>query len=63
MSSLAQLAHDHGTVPSVILRLTVQRSPGQALPADVARLVDGLCTGTADWRKPMPAGLRLWLPG
>lgn len=60
-ASLAQLARDHATLPSTILRLTVQH--GGPFTPDVASLVNGLCTGTADWRKPMPAGLKLWLPG
>lgn len=60
LSSLAQLARDHGTQPATILRLTVQH--GGPFTADVAALVNGLCAGTVDPREPMPAGLRLWLP-
>ena len=59
-SSLAELAKAHGTQPATILRLTVQRGGFQP---GVAALVNGLCTGQADWRKPMPKGLALWLPG
>lgn len=61
MGSLAQLAADHHTTPAAILRLTVQH--GGPFAPDVAALVNGLCTGQADPRKPMPAGLKLWLPG
>lgn len=62
-SSLAQLAADQHCEVSAILRLTAEHSPGQMYPPDVATLINGVFAGTIDPRKPMPAGLRLWLPG
>lgn len=61
--SLDALARAHGTTPAAILAATALHSPGQVLPADVARLVDGLFAGAAHPFAPMPGGLRLWLPG
>lgn len=61
--SLAALASAHGTTPATILRLTAEHSPGAVFPANVAQLVDGLCTGTVSHAEPMPAGLALFLPG
>lgn len=63
MDSLAQLAGAHHCEVSAILRLTAQRSPGALYPPDVATLINGVFGGTIDPRKPMPAGLRLYLPG
>lgn len=62
-SSLAGLAAQHGTVPTVILRLTLAHSPGGVLPADVAEYVNGVLTGRIPASAVMPAGLALWLPG
>jgi hypothetical protein len=58
-SSLAGLARDHGTLPSTILRLTAEKSPGSIFPANVASLVNEVFGRDTE---PMPAGLRLWLP-
>lgn len=59
--SLAQLAAAHHCEVSAILRLTAQRSG--LYPPDVASLINGVFGGTTDPRKPMPAGLKLYLPG
>jgi hypothetical protein len=59
MSSLAQLARDHGTLPSTVLRLTAEKSPGSIFPANVASLVNEVFGRDTE---PMPGGLRLWLP-
>ena len=61
--SLAALAQAHGTEPSAILRLTAEHSPGSVFDPATARYLNGIFAGTADPRAPMPAGLKLWLPG
>lgn len=60
--SLNALARAHGTVPSTILRLTAQKSPGAVFDAEAAAFVNGVFQGKIDPGKPMPAGLRLYLP-
>jgi hypothetical protein len=60
--SLAQLAAQHHTQPSTILRLTAQHSPGGAYPGDVSEYINGVFTGTISHDQHMPAGLRLYLP-
>ena len=55
--SLTRLAAAHGTEPAVVLDLTVQHSPGGALPASVAAHVNGVFAGVIDPVTPMPAGL------
>jgi hypothetical protein len=62
MSSLTQLAAQHHTEPSVILLLTAQHSPGGVFDAATASYLDAVFGGRADPLKPMPAGLRLYLP-
>ena len=61
--SLAQLASAHGAGVSTVLRLTVQHSPGSLFPPEVAAWLDQVFAGKADPVHPMPAGLRLFLPG
>jgi hypothetical protein len=62
-SSLAELAAGHRCEVSAILRLTAERSPGAVYPPDIATYLNRVFAGTTDPRKPMPAGLKLWLPG
>ncbi len=44
--SLAELADQHKTQPSSILRLTAEHSPGGAYPANVAAYINGVFTGS-----------------
>lgn len=60
-SSLADLARGHGTAASTVLRLTVQH--GGPFTPEVAGWLNGVFGGQVDPKRPMPAGLRLWLPG
>jgi hypothetical protein len=60
--SLAELAAQHGTQPSSILRLTAEHSPGGAYPSNVAAYINGVFKGTIAHDQHMPAGLRLYLP-
>jgi hypothetical protein len=60
--SLAQLAAQHLTQPSTILRLTAQHSPGGAFPGNVSSYINAVFTGTVPPDQHMPAGLRLYLP-
>jgi hypothetical protein len=60
--SLAQLADQHKTTPSTILRLTAEDSPKAAYPSDVANYIDGVFKGTVTHDAHMPQGLRLYLP-
>jgi hypothetical protein len=60
--SLAQLAAQHHTQPSTILRLTAQHSPGGAYPGNVSEYINGVFTGGIAHDQHMPAGLRLYLP-
>lgn len=60
--SLAQLADGHKSQPSTILRLTAERSPDGAYPANVAAYVNGVFRGTIAPTEAMPAGLHLYLP-
>ena len=62
-SSLAGLARQHHTVPTVVLRETFAHSPGGVLPPGLAGYVNGVLTGHLAPTAPMPAGLPLWLPG
>ena len=59
-NSLAALAADQHTTPAVILQLTAQHGP---FSAEMAVLVNGLCSGTVNPSTPMPRGLTLYLPG
>jgi len=60
--SLAQLAAQHRTQPSTVLRLTAQHSPGGAYPSNVSDYINGVFTGTIPHDQHMPTGLRLYLP-
>jgi hypothetical protein len=60
--SLAQLAAEHKTVPSSILRLTAEHSPQGAYPANVANYINGVFEGKITHDQNMPAGLNLYLP-
>ena len=60
--SLAQLAAQHHTQPSTILRLTAQHSPGGAYPGNVSAYINGVFTGSITHDQHMPEGLRLYLP-
>jgi hypothetical protein len=62
-SSLATLAAQQHAAVSTILRMTAERSPSSVFPSEVAAYLDAVFAGTADPAKPMPAGLKLWLPG
>lgn len=63
IDSLAQLAAAQKTEPSTILRLTAEHSAGAVFSGDVSTWLNAVFTGTADPRRPVPAGLTLWLPG
>jgi hypothetical protein len=60
--SLAELADQHHTDPSTILRLTAEDSPKAAYPANVAGYINGVFKGSIAHDVHMPAGLRLYLP-
>jgi hypothetical protein len=60
--SLAQLAAQHKTVPSSILRLTAEHSPQGAYPANVSAYINGVFEGKITHDQHMPAGLHLYLP-
>ena len=60
--SLAELADQHHTQPSSILRLTAEHSPGQAYPANVAAYINGVFKGSITHDSHMPQGLHLYLP-
>jgi hypothetical protein len=60
--SLAQLATQHKTAPSSILRLTAEHSPQGAYPANVASYINGVFEGKITHDQHMPAGLHLYLP-
>ena len=60
--SLAELAAQHQTQSSTILRLTAANSPGGAYPANVANYINGVFTGKITYDQHRPAGLRLYLP-
>jgi len=60
--SLAQLAAQHKTVPSSILRLTAENSPQGAYPANVASYINRVFDGKITPDQHMPAGLHLYLP-
>jgi hypothetical protein len=60
--SLAELAAQHHTQPSTILRLTAENSPGEAFPADVGAYINGVFGGKIAHDGHMPKGLRLYLP-
>jgi hypothetical protein len=60
--SLAELATQHHTEPSTILRLTAEHTPGEVFPADVSDYVNGVFKGSIGHDAHMPKGLRLYLP-
>jgi hypothetical protein len=60
--SLADLAAQHHTKSSTILRLTAENSPKAAFPQNVADYVNGVFEGRITHDQHMPAGLRLYLP-
>ena len=60
--SLAQLAAQHHTQPSSILRLTAEHSPGKAFTSNVSDYINGVFEGTIPPDQHMPAGLHLYLP-
>lgn len=62
-STLAELAAGQRTQPSTILRLTAEKSPGAVYAPEVASYLNSVFRGEVDPKHPMPAGLRLWLPG
>jgi hypothetical protein len=60
--SLAELAASSKTVPSTILRLTAEHSPGGAYPKNVSDYINGVFQGKIPHDNHMPAGLHLYLP-
>ena len=60
--SLAQLAAQHRTQPSSILRLTAEHSPGGAYPGNVSSYINGVFSGSIPHDQHMPKGLQLYLP-
>ena len=60
--SMAELATQHRTQPSTILRLTAEHSPGEAYPANVAAYIKGVFGGSIAQDGHMPQGLHLYLP-
>ena len=60
--SLAELATQHHTQPSTILRLTAENSPGEAFPKNVGDYINGVFGGSISHDGHMPQGLRLFLP-
>ena len=60
--SLAELAAHSHTVPSTILRLTAEHSPGAAFPKNVSDYINGVFKGAIPHDSHMPAGLHLYLP-
>ena len=60
--SLAELAAHSHTVPSTILRLTAEHSPGAAFPKNVSDYINGVFKGAISHDGHMPAGLHLYLP-
>jgi hypothetical protein len=60
--SLAELADQHKTQPSSILRLTAEHSTGEAYPANVAAYINGVFKGSIAHDSNMPQGLHLYLP-
>ena len=60
--SLAELAAQHHTDPSTILRLTAENSPKEVYPPDVSDYINGVFKGTIGHDGHMPKGLRLYLP-
>lgn len=61
--SLHDLAQAHGGLPSTVLRLTAEHSPGGEFTPEVASWLNDVFAGRADAAKPVPKGLRLFLPG
>src|SRR5262245_21997858 len=60
--SLEELAQQHNTQPSSILRLTAEHSPGGAYPANVAAYINGVFKGSIAHDGHMAHGLPLFLP-
>ena len=60
--SLAELAAQHHTQPSTILRLTVEHSPGAAFQKNVSDYINGVFAGSISHDGHMPQGLQLYLP-
>ena len=60
--SLADLAAQHHTKSSTILRLTAENSPKAAFPPNVAEYINGVFEGRITHDQHMPSGLRLYLP-
>ena len=60
--SLAELANQHHTAPSTILRLTAENSPKGAYPPNVSDYINGVFKGSVTHDQHMPQGLRLYLP-
>ena len=56
--SLAQLAAQHHTQTSSILRLTAEHSPGGAYPGNVSEYINGVFNGSIAHDQHMPKGLR-----
>jgi len=50
--SLAELAAHSHTVPSTILRLTAEHSPGAAFPKNVSDYINGVFKGAIPPRRP-----------
>jgi len=62
-SSLAELAAGQKVAVSTILRMTAERSPGGLYEPATAQYLDDVFSGKVSPGRPMPAGLKLWLPG
>ena len=63
MDSLHVLAAAHGAEVSTVLRLTAERSPGGLFDHATAQWLDDVFSGARAVSAPVPAGLKLWLPG
>jgi hypothetical protein len=60
--SLAEFAAARKAWVSTIIRLTAEHSPGAVFDAAMAAYLNDVFAGDIDPSKPMPAGLRLYLP-
>jgi hypothetical protein len=63
MDSLAGLAGSRGAEVSTVLRVTAERSPGSVFTPEVSQYLNRVFAGEVNPSAPMPAGLRLWVPG
>ena len=60
--SLAELADQHRTQPSSILRLTAEHSPGEAYPANVAAYINGCSRAVSPTTPTCPRGCTSTFP-